>query len=90
VPAVSDSAWASFLAEVVTPRFSSGFTSWAAQGQWRAVGGELEHENSFVLELVHLPDRISEQSVGVIMAEYKRRFHQDSVLRVRSRAKASY
>src|SRR5215510_9555315 len=80
---VTDSAWTSFVAEVVTPRFPSGLTSWSAMGQWLGADGRIEREPSFVLELVH-PDRApkTDAAIAVIIAEYKRRFRQEAVLRV--------
>ena len=87
---VTDSAWAAFLVEVVTPRFPGGFTAWRAEGQWRSASGALEREPSFVVELV-LPVRAdTDQALSDIISEYKRRFHQESVLRVRADARASY
>jgi Uma2 family endonuclease len=87
---VTDSAWSSFLAEVVTPRFPNGFTAWPAQGQWRGADGVLEREPSFVVELVH-PDRADfDRALTEVVAEYKRRFRQQSVLRVRASARASF
>ena len=80
---VTDSAWAGFVAEVVTPRFPAGLTTWSATGQWRGADGRIQREPSFVLELVH-PTSAPETEVAIaaIIAEYKRRFRQESVLRV--------
>lgn len=87
---VTDSAWAVFLREVVTPRFPDGFTAWPAHGQWRGADGVLEKEPSFVVELVH-PDRADlDRALTEVVAEYKRRFRQQAVLRVRASARASY
>jgi len=87
---VSDQAWASFLAEVVTPRFPAGLSVLSADGQWRGADGRIDHEKSFVLELLHPGDTASEQAVREIAAEYKRRFSQEAVLRVRDRVEASF
>ena len=87
---VTDSAWAVFLVEVVTPRFPNGFTAWPAQGQWLGPDGVLEREPSFVVEFVH-PDRTDfDRALTEVVAEYKRRFRQQSVLRVRASARASF
>lgn len=85
---VSDQAWAGFLAEVVTPRFPAGLTVWPAQGQWRGLSGVIERESSFVLELIHPDDAATERAIREIAAEYKRRFSQEAVLRVRDRVEA--
>jgi hypothetical protein len=82
VQAVSDSAWVVFLRDVVTPRFPEGFTVWSAQGQWLGANDQVEHEPSFVLELVHPKSATADADISVIMTEYKRRFRQESVLRV--------
>ena len=87
---VSDSAWARFLREVVTPRFPDGLTVWDARGQWQGPDGKVMREGTFVLELVHVLDRSGETRVEAVIAEYKRRFAQQSVLRVVTAARASF
>ena len=80
---VTDSAWAVFLREVVRSRLPSGFTYWAAQGEWRAPNGKAIQETTFVLEVVHpVPSAATDSAIVAIIAEYKRRFSQQSVLRV--------
>lgn len=78
--------WADFLATTVTPRFPDGLSSWPARGQWRSQSGELVHEPSYVLSLVHPADAASEAAVAAIVDVYKQRFEQEAVLRVRSAA----
>jgi hypothetical protein len=80
---VTDSAWAVFVTEVVTPRFPAGLTVWSATGQWRSPDGRIQREPSFVLEFV-LPARAhdTDAAIAAIVAEYKRRFRQEAVLRV--------
>jgi len=89
-PAVTDSAWAVFLAEVVTPRFPGGFTQWPASGQWRGEGGRLEREGSYVLELVHAASTRADSAVAAIINEYQRRFAQEAVLRVVMPGRANF
>src|SRR2546430_10721899 len=36
---VTDSAWAVFVTDVVSAQLPSGFTFWAATGEWRGGGG---------------------------------------------------
>ena len=80
---VTDSAWAAFVTDVVTPRFPAGLTTWSAMGQWRGVDGGMQREPTFVVELVHpVRARDTDSAIAAIIAEYKRRFHQESVLRV--------
>lgn len=80
---VTDAAWQQFLEEVVTPRFS-GFTSWRAEGGWRDPAGKTVREPSLVLELV-LPSPAN-TAIEEVIAEYKRRFAQQSVLRLTTSA----
>ena len=88
---VTDSLWAAFVTEVITPRFPAGLTVWSATGQWRQPDGRIQREPSFVLELV-LPARIDDDdaAIAAIVAEYKRRFRQEAVLRVVTSARAGH
>ena len=83
---VSDPAWQGFVDEVVTPRFPDGLTAWPAAGQWRPAGGAVVHEASTVLNIVHAADARSDAAIAEIIDAYKRRFQQESVLRVSSAA----
>jgi len=87
---VSDSAWSSFLREVITPTFPEGATVWEAAGQWRAPDGTLVRERSFVVELLHLVTPEVEQRVQSVIDAYKRRFAQQSVLRMVTNVRASF
>ena len=82
---VTDSAWAVFVRDVVGARLE-GFTFWTAEGSWKGA-----REPSFVLEVVHAERSASADSAIVaIIGEYKRRFSQESVLRVVTTGRASY
>jgi len=81
---VTATQWQQFLADVITPRFPDGLTAWAAAGQWRNPSGELQKEDSYVLHVVHPEDPRFETAVREVIDEYKRRFNQESVLRVRT------
>jgi uncharacterized protein DUF3574 len=88
---VTDSVWARFVREVVSSRLPSGFTFWAAEGEWRAPNGQTSHERTFVLEVVHpVPSAPTDSAIVAIIAEYKRRFSQQSVLRVLTPGRASF
>lgn len=78
--------WDDFLRSAVTSRFPAGLSSWPAAGQWRGANGQVVREDSHVLNLLHPADAVSEQSIRQIIGEYKRRFGQEAVLRVRSDA----
>ena len=81
---VSDEAWERFLAEVVTPQFPDGFTILGGRGQYREASGTIAREPSHVL--VFLYKKSDRKAAGVkieqIRSEYKKRFSQESVLRV--------
>jgi len=80
---VSDTAWRRFLANEITPRFPEGLTVLAAHGQWRdrKTGGILR-ERSRVLLLLHRGTAKAKSAIAAIVARYKERFRQQSVLRV--------
>ena len=88
---VSDSVWAVFVRDVVSARLPAGFTFWPAEGAWRDSIGHRVREPSFVLEVVH-PARSAgaDSAIVAIIAEYKRRFRQQSVLRVVTAGHASF
>lgn len=87
---VSDTAWAAFLGEVVTPRFPAGLTSWRVEGQWRHVSGAVVREPSFIVELLHPFSAEADAAVEEIAGEYKRRFRQEAVMRVRAPADVEF
>ncbi|GAB2510196.1 hypothetical protein GCM10008940_10430 [Microbulbifer agarilyticus] len=81
---VTDAEWREFLANAVSPRFPSGFTVLSGRGQWRGSNGEIVRERSKVLLLVRRETTESDTAIGELVDIYKRRFQQESVLRVRS------
>ena len=87
---VSDSSWAVFVRDIITPAFPEGATVWDAAGQWRAPDGTVVRERSFVVELLHLVTPDVERRVQSVMAEYKHRFAQQSVLRMVTQVRASF
>lgn len=87
---IAQPAFQAFVDEVVTPRFPEGLTLLAADGQWRGKEGKTEREGSRVLELVHEASAEVDQKLAQIVALYKQRFHQESVLVVRHEATACF
>lgn len=85
---VSDSAWAVFLAEVVTPRFPQGFGVTRGEGQWRYADGTIGKEESFTLEVTHPLGEPPDSTIENIAQEYNRRFKQDAVFHVRTPVQA--
>ena len=79
---VDDAAWAAFLGETVTPRFPDGLTVLDAQGQWRDSDGLIQQERSKLLVVLAPPDGDAMRLIDEVSDEYKRRFNQESVLRV--------
>ena len=87
---VSDSAWAAFVRDVLTPRFPEGATVWEASGQWRAPNGTLVREPSYVVELLHPVTPESETQVQRVIDAYKTRFAQQAVLRMVTDVRAMF
>jgi len=86
---VSDEDWAAFLNEAVTPRFPGGFVTWRTEGQWRNPSGMISYESGWIVEFNHPDNEAADRTVSEIAAEYKRRFKQEAVFRVRYRVDAS-
>ena len=78
---VSDSAWAAFLRDEVTPRFPNGLTVWRADGQWTDSTGQLVREKVMVVEILHPDESTADSLFGVIAGIYRIRFRQEAVLR---------
>ena len=72
--------WQDFLDAEVTPRFPAGLTAYEAYGQWRDAGGEIEKSPSRVLLIWYEGD--ASVRIDAIREAYKKRFAQDSVMRV--------
>ena len=87
---VTDSAWGSFLRDVLTPQFPAGATVYDASGQWRAPNGVLVREPSYVVELLHPATPESEGKVRTVIEAYKTRFAQQAVLRMTTNVRAVF
>ena len=88
---VTDAERAGFMAEVVTPRFPDGLTTWDTRGQWRdAASGKTIQEDSFVIRIVaaDTPDTLTR--LAQIRSAYTSQFHQDSVGLLFTRTCASF
>jgi hypothetical protein len=84
--AVSERELAAFLDEVVVPRFPDGFTVYRAGGHYNDAQRGPATESSVVIEIVHARGAREDRLVREIAGEYRRRFHQQAVLRVRAAA----
>lgn len=85
---VDETRWQAFLADTVTPRFPDGLTVYRTQGQWRGASGQVEREDSHAVEILHGDDADGRKRIAEISAEYKRRFKQEAVLVISTRAHA--
>jgi hypothetical protein len=81
---VSEDQFLSFLDIEVTPRFPDGLTLFKGRGQFTGENGVLVKEEPFVLILLHpLEDfRESNRKIEEIRGLYKKRYQEESVLRV--------
>ena len=81
---VSDEEWNKFLAEEVTPRFPKGFTVLDGFGQFQDTGGKIVREKSFCLILLYAKKERKDNNPKIeeIRTAYKKRFQQESVLRL--------
>jgi hypothetical protein len=77
---VTDAERATFLAEVVTPRFPDGLTYWDTHGQWRdRASGDITREDSFVIRVVAPDTPATLTRLAEIRSTYIARFKQESV-----------
>jgi hypothetical protein len=81
--AITEEQWVAFLDAEVTPRFPAGLTVLEGTGQWRGRTG-VDRERSNVLIIWYEPTARADQQIEAIRTAYKRRFDQESVLRVDS------
>jgi len=78
---ISDAEWKRFMNDVIVPRVE-GFTTWDADGLYRMSTGVVQRERTHIVQFVHADGR----AVAEIIVAYKKKFAQESVLRLRSRA----
>jgi len=78
---ISARAWTAFLNRDVSPRFPDGFSVFDGYGQWRNKAGIIGREPSQLLLIWYERDATSEARIEAIRDAYKKRFHQESVLR---------
>jgi hypothetical protein len=78
---VSDRTFAAFLAKEITPRFPDGLSLFQGYGQWRNGAGRIVKETSRLLLIWYVPDAHTDEKIEAIRQAYKKRFHQQLVLR---------
>ncbi len=80
--AVGPRNFARFIKTEVAPRFPNGLSLFEGQGQWRGASGRLIRERSRLLLIWYEPDSAADAKIEAIRAAYKKRFKQQSVMRV--------
>lgn len=88
---VNDSLWEDFVDHEVVARFPDGFTTVPALGRYRYRTGEIKKEPTRIIIIYYHPaEKAASQRVEEIVAAYKKKFSQESVLRVRNRTEATF
>lgn len=87
---VSEAQWQAFVDDTITPRFPEGFTVIDGAGQWRESSGNIAHERSKILVIIHDSDARTYLKMDQIRDEYKRRFHQEAVIRETEDAQVAF
>jgi len=78
---VSREDWEGFVTEVLVPAFADGFTVLAARGYWRDRPLQpTQTESSMVVLRVHKGRPGDQAAIEGVIAAYKQRFQQKSVL----------
>ena len=79
---ISPAEWRAFLDEEVTPRFPDGLSVIDVNGQYRNRRGTIGRERSKLLVIVVFDAPAHASRVQAIVDSYRRRYKQESVLRV--------
>jgi len=87
---ITPEEWNSYLSADVTPRFKDGLTVFDANGQWMNRKGDVTRQTSKAVLIVHQGDKDSSQRIEELRDIYKKRFQQESVMRVDEPVCASF
>lgn len=87
---VSETEWQQFLNGVITPCFQAGLTVKDAYGQYMSKSGKISKEKAKIVILIYENSLAKNQMVEETVANYKRTFQQESVLRVTSNVNVSF
>jgi hypothetical protein len=79
--AVTDTEWASFMAEEVTPRFPDGLSVIDVAGQYREPSGRMVRERTKLVVVVVFDSPAHLSRVQAVIDAYNRRHSQNSVFR---------
>jgi hypothetical protein len=79
-PGVTETAWARFLADEITPRFPDGLTVYDAAGQYReSPAAKIVRERSKIVMILVEAGDAAMTRIDEIVDAYKKRFRQKSV-----------
>lgn len=83
---ITEEEFTAFLDEIITPEFPEGLTVLDGIGQFRDAKGKIIQEKAKVLVLIYSSKmrRQNNRKIERIRNAYKKRFQQESVLRVES------
>ena len=88
---ISEAQWQEFVAKEIVPRLPEGFTIVPAEGAWLSSRtGQTIRQPSRVLLRLRKADATQEAALAAIIAAYKTRFAQQSVLRVDAEVCAAF
>jgi len=88
--AVAEADWDRFERESLLPAFADGYTVLDASGRWRDADSAQVVEPSRLVIWLHVDTPDAERTVAGVVADYRARFRQRSVLRERVAACASF
>jgi hypothetical protein len=77
---LSDTEWAEFTVQTITPNFPDGFTVFDGEGQWRNPRtGHIARDPTKILLIATGPTLDLAQRLSAVIDAYKTKFHQQSV-----------
>ena len=79
---VASTEWKDFLDREITPRFKDGLSVIDAYGQYLGATGRMYKEPSRIVVLLHQASDSVDALIDTVRSVYKRRFQQESVLRI--------
>ncbi len=87
---ISEAEWQQFLNSAIAPIFREGLTVINANGQYLNQNGELIREKTKLVILIYPSDITKNSRIQEVVAKYKQRFQQESVLRTTTNVKLSF
>ena len=88
---ITQAEWQTFVDEEITPRFKDGLTIIRSSGQWMSSSShQLIKEKSYIVIILYKPNHEVDVKIEEIRSEYKKRFNQESVLRIDTETDVSF